>query len=349
MLWLWLAPTLLACLMLIAFVAWLATNGGLGFPWIQFYAKGKESGFRVSEINTLRRAEVEAELENPVSIFSTVRVLDRTIRSLILRFRARGRIEDPATNEFLGEIYEFRKRIEFNLPRYKFGIKTSRELMSGQRIRMTLPGGHTFHSSVVENLRKYMAVAYPVGKALPPGFTWKGQRVNIYFWRSEDAGYYFESKVLDDFLNRKFPILYLAHSDNLIRSQKRGSIRVEADLPCVIYHLKSLDQASERVEAAAGYKARLVDLSEDGCALLVGGKAKVGLAMKVQFKLGDENLVMCGTIRGITFDEKKNRSVLHIQAVPLSDRQRNSVLTFVYDIFDERKDRNSKKKIPGLF
>lgn len=349
MLWLWLAPTILAGLFLLIFIAWLATNGGLGFPWVRFYAKGKESGFRFPEINTLRRAAVEAEMDNPVSIFSSVKVLDRTIRSLILRYRSRGRMEEPSTNEFLGEIYDFRKRVEFNLPRYKNGIKTSRELMSGQRIRMTLPGGATFHSSIVENLRKYMAVAYPVGKAMPPGFTWKGQRVNVYFWRAEDAGYYFESKVLDDFLNRKFPILYLAHSDTLIRSQKRGSIRVESDLPCMIYHLKAITDANEQIETAPGYKARLVDLSEDGCALLVGGKAKVGLAMKAQFTLGDQPLTMAGTIRGITFDEKKNRSILHIQAVPPSERVRNTILTYVYDIFDERKDKQSKKPIPGLF
>lgn len=349
MLWLWLAPVLLAVLFLVGFVVWLAANGGLGFPWFAFYSKGKESGFQFREIDVLRRAAVESEMDNPVTIFSSIRVLDRTIRSLILRFRARQRMEDPATNEFLGDIFEFRKRVEFNLPRYRNGIKTSRELMAHQRIRITLPGGSTFHSQIVENLRKYMAVAYPVGKDMPPGFTWKGQRVNVYFWRSEDAGYYFESKVLDDFLNRKFPILYLAHSDTLIRSQKRSSIRVEADLPCQIYHLKAINQASELIEAAPGYKARLVDLSEDGCALLVGGKAKVGLAMKVQFELDDKTLTMSGTIRGITFDEKKNRSILHIQAVPPSDKTRNAILTYVYDIFDERKDKAAKRPAPGLF
>lgn len=349
MFWLWLAPVLLAVLFLLGFIAWLATNGGLGFPWLRFYMKGKESGFKVAEINVLRKAAVEAEMENPVSIFSSIRVLDRTIRSLLLRFRARQKMEDPGTNQFISDIFEFRKRVEFNLPRYRNGIKTSRELMGGQRIRLTLPGGSVFHSQVVENLRKYMAVAYPVGKSMPPGFTWKNQRVNVYFWRSEDAGYYFESKVLDDFLNRKFPILYLAHSDTLIRSQKRGSVRVETDLPCQIFHLQNIQQASEQQETVAGYKARLVDLSEDGFALLVGGKAKVGLAIKTQFDLGDQTVAMSGTIRGITFDEKKNRSVLHIQAVPPSDRTRNTILTFVYDIFDERKEKNAKKPVPGLF
>ena len=113
--------------------------------------------------------------------------------------------------------------------------------------------------------------------------------------------------------------------------------------------MKTLDLANESVEAAPGYKARLVDLSEDGCALLVGGKAKVGLAMKAQFTLGDQTVSLSGTIRGITFDEKKNRSILHIQAIPPSQRVRNVILTYVYDIFDERKDKAAKKPIPGLF
>ena len=347
--WLWLAPVLLAVLFVLGFVAYLTTHGGLGFPWFQFYAKGQASGFSLHEINTLRQAAVEAEMENPVTIFSSVRVLDQTIRSLILRFRVRQKMEDPATNQFLSEIFDFRRRVEFNLPRYRNGIKTSRELMAGQRIRIILEGGSTFHSQVVESLRKYMAVSYPVGQSMPEGFSWKAQRVNIYFWRAEDAGYYFESKVLDDFLNRKFPLLYLAHSDNLIRSQKRGSIRVEADIACQIYHLQNVRMSNDEIETNPGYKARMVDLSEDGCALLVGGKAKVGLAMKVQFRLREQTLTMTGTIRGITFDEKMNRSVLHIQAVPVADRTRNTILTYVYDIFDERKGRAPKTPAPGLF
>ncbi len=348
MLFLWLVPTILAGVILLGVIAWLATNGGLGFPWVAFYARGKESGFKWGEIDTLRRAAVESRMLNPVTIFSSVKVLDRTIRTLITNFRARQKMDDPWTAGFLAEIFDFRKRVEFNLPRYKNGIKSSRELMAAQRIRMTLTGGATFHSSVVENLRKYMAVSYPVGKALPPGFTWKNQRVNVYFWRAEDAGYYFESKVIDDFLNRKFPILYLAHSDNLIRSQKRGSIRVECDLPCTIFNLTTIELANENIERATGYRARLVDLSEDGCALLVGGKAKVGLAMKIQFSVVDTTVNMSGIIKGITYDEKKNRSVLHLQAVPISDRFRNSILTYVYDIFEERKEKLSKKIIPGL-
>ena len=347
MIWLWIFPAVVFILLILGAAAFLHSKGGLGFPWIQFYTKGKESGFQFAEIHTLRRAVVEAALENPVSIFSSVKQLDRTIRGVIIHARAALKTDDPGTNKFLVQLFDFRKRVEFNLPKYRLGIKSTRDLMATQRLRLTLPNGGSFVASLVENLRKYLAISYPVGPALPPGFTWKNQKVNVYFWRAEDAGYYFESRVIDDFLDRKFPIIYITHSDNLIRSQKRRSIRVETNLPCSIYNLATIQNANEMVEKTAGYRARLVDVSEDGCALLVGGKAKVGLPIKVQFKLSEDPLVMSGIIKGITFDEKKNRSILHIQAVPLSPRLKNSILTYVYNIFDERTEQS--KRGPAAF
>ncbi len=338
MIWLWLAPVILLLLLIVGFVLFLQSNGGVNFPWVQFYARGTESGFVFREINTLRKATVEASLENPVSIFSSVKQFDRTIRGVVTKMRANLQTEDPPANRFLGQLYDFRKRVEFNLPKYRLGIQSTRELMASQKIRISLPGGGSFMASVVENLRKYMAISYPVGKTMPPGFSWKNQKITVYFWRMEDAGYFFESKVLEDFLDRKFPILYIAHSDSLIRSQKRRSIRVETNLGCSLYNLSSIQGANETVEKAPGYRARLVDISEDGCALLVGGKAKVGMPIKIQFTLTDEPLVMSGMIKGITFDEKKNRSILHIQAVPPSQRVRNAILTYVYNIFEDRKE-----------
>jgi len=343
MVFLWLVPTILAILFLSGFILWLATNGGLGFPWVAFYVKGKEVRFKLSEIHILRKAAVGAKMPNPVSIFSSVKTLDSTVRTLITDFRARQKMDDPATNVFLTELFEFRKKVGFNPTHFTKGIKTSRELMGGQRIRMTLTGDASFQSTVVETQRKYIAVAYPLGKELPPGFSWKNQKVKVYFWREEDAGYYFESKVLEDFQDLEIPALHLAHSDNLVRSQKRTSIRLDCDLPCSIYNLATIDLATEALETSSGYRGRLVNLSEDGCSLLVGGKAKVGLAMKVQAELSGHLVTMSGIIKGITYDKKKNRSVLHLQASPLSDRTRNDILTYVYDIFEERSDKPPKK------
>lgn len=68
----------------------------------------------------------------------------------------------------------------------------------------------------------------------------------------------------------------------------------------------------------------------------------MGLPLKIQFSLGKNTIVMCGTVKGVSFNQKKNQSVLHIQAVPLSFKNRNKVLTYVYDLFGERE---AEKKI----
>ena len=56
-----------------------------------------------------------------------------------------------------------------------------------------------------------MALSHPEGPALPPDFTWKGQKLNVYFWRVDDAGYTFETKVIEDFREKDYPILHVAH------------------------------------------------------------------------------------------------------------------------------------------
>lgn len=336
-----------AIIIIVVFIVFQA-KGGISFPWFQFYAKGKESGFNFKEISLLRKAAVDITLDNPTSLFWSVRQLDKTIKGVIIKARANTKIDTPEVQNFVANLYDFRKRVEFNTPKYKIGLKTTRDLLQSQKFRINLPGGGTFHSSLIDNLRKYMAISYPQSpdRKLPPGFSWKGQVLNIYFWRADDAGYFFEAKVLEDYLDQKFPILHISHSDNLVRSQKRRSIRCECNIGVNIYNLSTIEGSNEIQERTPGLKGRLVDISEDGAAILVGGRAKVGLPIKIQFTLSDFPLIMCGIVKGITFDPKKNRSVLHIQAATPSARIRNSILSYVYNIFEERKE--IRKRMPLL-
>ena len=222
--------------------------GGGKFPWLKFYVKGRESGFAFKEINILRKVAVENQLKNPLSLFWSIKQLDRSIRGVIIKWRSRKTEHDPSNEAFLSKLYKFRKTVEFNLPKYKLGIKTTRKMSPHQKIKISLDTGNTFHSTVVENLRKYLAVSYPRGGKIPPGFSWRAQKVTVYFWRPDDAGYMFQSKVLDDFFDRKYPIIHLAHSDNLTRSQRRGSVRVDTNHSARLFPLKTIENANEIIE-----------------------------------------------------------------------------------------------------
>ena len=82
-------------------------------------------------------------------------------------------------------------------------------------------------------------------------------------------------------------------------------------------------------------------------AILIGGKARVGLHIKLQYTIGDTQVVMSGVVKGITFDQKKNRSLLHMQASASSVSMRNRILTYVYNLFGERETTGVAKKPDG--
>jgi len=322
--------TLLVIIGLIVF----SRGGGFGFPWVQFYVKGKESGFSIHELNLLRRVALENQLKNPTSLFWSEKTLDRCIRGTIIRFRAQNKEDAEPSVQFLGKLFDFRRRVELNLPKYRLGLRSSRNISQGQPLKLTFPGASgAYTSNVVENMRKYLAISYPKGKTSPTGFSWQGQRVNVYFWRQEDAGYYFETKVIGDYLERKFPILHISHADQLVRTQKRGSVRAELKGAGYLYPLKSIEQANENLERSGGYRCRMVDISEDGAAVLVGGKAKPGMPVKIQTEVNGQQIVLCGVVKGVTFKQKNNASILHVQAKLPSRKMRNAILTYVYSIF----------------
>ena len=132
--------------------------GGGRFPWLQFYLRGRESGFAIGEINLIRRVAVEARLEDPTALFWSVKQLDRAVKGFIIKYRSRGEEESPAYNLLLAKLFELRKKVEFDLPKYKLGLKSSRKLVKGQVIRITLPGAGPFASRLIENQVRYMAI-----------------------------------------------------------------------------------------------------------------------------------------------------------------------------------------------
>ena len=330
-------------LLALAFLAVLAVillrrAGGGRFPWLQFYMKGRESGFIFHEINLLRRVSVEAKLENPTALFWSIKQLDRAIKGIIIKYRARSQEQDPEYNLLLSKLFELRKRVEFDQPKYKLGIKSSRKLIA--------EAGAAHHAPRPRALRRPSSsrtspatwpFPIPRGPKLPDGFSWKNQKIGVYFWRAEDAGYFFQTKVLEDFIDRKYPILHIAHSDNLIRTQKRNSLRVETDMPAELFPLKSIDQANEMPEEARGLRCRLADLSEGGAAILIGGKARVGPSRQdpVHPRGHPGGHVRRGEGHQLR-PEEEPLAPAHAGAPP-SVTMRNRILTYVYNLFGERE------------
>ncbi len=319
-------PLIIVVIILAILSLILLARSGSRTPFFDFVGKALSEGFSFMETSRLREAAKVSGLKDLGLIFRSARDLDRVIAAI-------GGVDGAKSREIarlLEKLYELRKRLEFEQPRYLMGIRSSRHLGQGQRLRVLLPGIGVFHSTLIDNNPRYMVLSWPLGIKLPKGFVWKGKKVSVYFWRRDDAGYVFDSYVLDDLRIRDVPVIHVAHSESLLRTQKRKSIRTRTTIPAYLYLLKRIEGAFEKPELQPGLRSRLVDLSEDGFALLIGGKAREGILVKAQFALGTRQIVMSGTVKSVDFDRTANQSTMHVEAVPPSPRMRNALRSYVY-------------------
>lgn len=335
-----LTALLIVLVLLLLVTLTLLLRGERRFSPIEFFARGKEVGFTVSEATRIRDMGRIAGLRDPTSALWSIRELDACIKAFTRKYRNEGKDRDRTVLAFMEKLYEFRKRLEFEQPKYKAGITSSRFIRTNQRIRVLVEGIGVYSSTVIDCNERYLVVSYPVGGKVPQGFEWKGSRVSVYFWRQEDAGYVFDTYVLEDLRIRDIPVLQLGHSESLLRTQKRKSLRVRSRVPAYLYLLKRLEGAYEKPERVPGLKCVVQDISEDGASVLIGGKAKVGLLLKIQFYLDSDLIVLSGTVRGAEYDVEKGQSLLHLQAVVPSPRMRNMIRAHVYNVSPDSGDES---------
>jgi c-di-GMP-binding flagellar brake protein YcgR len=303
--------------------------------WIQFFAKGKDAGFSFREIELLRRLAAASNLEDPSALFWSQHQLDLCIRSLVrgMRFSGSGR----GDQDFLSKLYDYRKKIEMEKPKVKKGISGSRQIGESQKLRVLVSGTGVFNSQVIKNTGQYITIARPVNPSIPASFSWIGLKLSVYFWREDDAGYVFDTSVIDEVFSKGLNSLKIEHSDSLFRTQKRKSVRVKTHKIAFLYLLAN-EEPANKIEVKPGFKCYIENLSDTGCAITIGGKALQGLRIKIQFTLDNVPVIMSGTVRSVEYNAETNRSLLHVEANPLPVEMRNHILGEVFGMLPEEEE-----------
>ena len=324
----------LLLLFFLIFAAYVALHGGFTFPWLAFYVRGKEVGFAWRDISLLQSLAVTNGVPNPEALFWSVALLDRCIRAAIV-----GAQEDDRTDgrhvSFILRVFAYRTGVELNQPSRRLGINSTRGITVGQTVKMISPNGAAYVATLMENNRRALILTQPRGPLDLAPSAWRGRPVKFYFWRRDDAGYYFESHVNSDAILRQVPVLLVRHVDSLVRTQKRRSVRRGVEAPAQLFALRSSRSANEQWERSRqGSRVFLLDISEEGLSVVVKGRAKPGGYVKVQIALYGAHVVVCGEVKSCRYDSARNSSALHIEALPPSPVMRVRILSFVYRLFD---------------
>ncbi len=324
---------------ILAIVALMMTERGHDVKkTFQFFISGLDLGFKPGEIMFLRKIAHTTNLEDPTSLFWSLPVLDQCTAEIVQRARQTGTDNDESTQHLLSRIYAYRTRMELEHSKKKLGVESTRDILINQKVRILLRGTGVFTSRVVRNTSRSLVLDYPANPTIQAtSIPWAGKTISVYFWRHDDAGYVFETTVIPDPVSEGKAVIHVAHTNSLLRSQKRKSIRAKCMISAQLYLVKPEEQLETALEPEPGMKCRIEDLSEDGAMVLIGGKAVKNMKIKLQFMVHDVLIVMAGIIRAVEYSEQLNQSRIHFECEELNPRMKNAVLTFVYNVLPEEE------------
>jgi len=326
--------------MIIAIIAGLyftRSGGDNSKSWIKFFSKGKEAGFSTRDMEQLKHLVINCKIIDPLSIFTSQKQFQTLVHSIVNSARSTGEINDPPIQDFLSKLFDYCKKLEMESTENKIRISSSRQIGEGQTLRVLVPGTGVYKSEVVKNFGNYMTITRPVSTNQGRSAQWTGLKISVYFWREDDAGYVFDTEVLDEVFSKGISSLKIEHNDALFRTQKRKSLRVKYQRMAFLYMVRE-GENPHRLEKTAGLRCMLEDISDSGCAFNVNGQAAIGLRLKVQFSLDKIPICIPGTVRSVDYNQNANISLVHMEADPLPIGTRNHILCEVFDLLPEEDE-----------
>ena len=275
---------------------------------INFYITGLDSKFSIPSLNLLWKVAVMCKLENPTSLFFSLPSLQRCMSVLTSRASAEGYSGDPKMQQLISKLFEYRTKLQHESDEKK-GMDSTRSLERGQKLRIILPGKGVFVSEVL-NSASQLIISVPRQKDLIPitAEQWVGKVINVYLWKKGDARYVFDTTVEGHGLFIGESSLSLKHSSNLVRTQKRKSVRAKCKINAQLFIIKGEVIDYNAVETHDGYKCLLEDISESGALIRIGGKGAANVQIKLQYTIQNLLVIMFGVVRTVEYNQETNQS-----------------------------------------
>lgn len=313
----------------------LATLGAIYTTFksrINFFVTGLDSGFSFSEISLLWNAAELCNLEQPTSLFFSMASLTKCMTQISNMTSA----DNSQKNQLLmSKLFNYRTKIQ-NEADDKKGMTTTHSLDKGQTLRIIWPGKGVFTSEIVGNGNQ-IVINVPRQKNLIPysAEDWVGKVISIYLWRKGDARYIFDTTVTQAGLFLGKSALFIKHSANLTRTQKRKAVRLKCQIYGMLYIIKKDTIEVNAIETQNGYRCLIEDISESGALIRIGGKGAQNVKIKLQFNIQNKLILMVGIVRTVEFNEEQNQSLLHFECTHIETSMRNEVLKFVYNMLPQ--------------
>jgi len=299
---------------------------------LKFIVTGLDAGFSISDVILLWKVANMCELEEQTSVYFSLPALTKCMTQI----SNDNDPENPDKNQkIMTKLFNYRTKLQ-NESDERRGLQSTKSLDKGQRLRIILPGKGVFASEIMNN-GSQMIITIPKQHDMIPvtAEEWVNKVVSVYLWRKGDARYVFDSVITQSGLFIGKPALYLKHSNELTRTQKRKTVRAKCEIYGDLYIIRKPTVDYTAVETQNGYKCLIEDISESGALIRIGGKGAENVQIKLQYTIQNMLIVMFGVIRTVEYNEAENQSLLHFECIHIEEAMKNEILKYVYQILPE--------------
>lgn len=304
---------------------------------IKFYVTGLDNGFSFNDLSLLWTVSQICDLETPVSLFWSMPSLTKCMMQLTSDIEANPENNTEKNQRIISKLFDYRTKLQ-NESDSKKGLTSTLALDTKQQLRIVFPGHGVFTSKLLNNGHE-LIIEVPRQKDMItiPADQWVGSVISVYLWRKGDARYVFDTLVLKNGIFLGQTVLFLKHSYNLVRTQKRKSVRAQCQIDALLYIIKEKVIDYSIIETQNGYKCVLEDISEAGALIRIGGKGVQNVQIKIQFTINNMLVVMFGIVRTVEFNQETNQSLLHFECIHIEQEMRNEILRYVYKMLPEHE------------
>ncbi|NVM00933.1 MAG: flagellar brake protein [Candidatus Helarchaeota archaeon] len=313
--------------------------------WDWFYRMCEAKDLSVREMKILREMIRNSRVKNFGNIFKSVKLFDKCIDFEFKRLE----ITEEEREEFADEISELRRKLHFD--RFPPGeiLNSTRGITPEQRIRMEFTiyaKKHYVSSTILDVKEDSIYVLMPEDEKYNDLFK-VGQHLEIYFWRSGDAGYKF-STVINNVMTEPPGVLQIDHSKEIERSQRRHYFRIDVSLPLYFRPLtekqKSTIKENRNIffpKESKPYSGMITSLSGGGISFISGLPFEKGDILWLGFHLFESLII--SNIYGRVIRSKKiseDRFKIFLEFLLITDKEREIIVGFVAS--KQRKSLKSK-------
>ncbi|MFP4483425.1 MAG: PilZ domain-containing protein [Spirochaetota bacterium] len=300
---------------------------------------GRQAGLKPHHVQTLMEMVGDLKVDQPLRLFQSEQYLTNVVRREIMRID-QSSLSDGEKEDRKFLVFQIKRLLTLAISQSGGGIASTRRLVNGQAISLSIDGDFWYDSRVTANVSDSLAVEAPMDSDGSAVLWSKGTKV---FGRVPLRGgqnvVTFTSAVRGISRSHGIASLLLNHDDHLSSARQRKYPRREADQPVFFWPIVVLTTGSGRrtkkqafVSSQRRGYGRLEDVSAGGCSIRTPQPLATGNLVKISFETPDKTrLTAFGKVK--TLERLPGRySIMHIQFTKVSKKHLNRIQAYVYGL-----------------